>query len=75
MASSDVLDALRTAHDELASQYRTHIGAVRELQRTLLMDVLPGVLDELGIDSVETEESAREWLSDTGMWLLKPKKF
>ncbi|KAI9067348.1 CRAL/TRIO domain-containing protein [Trametes sanguinea] len=56
-------EQLRVQHDLLVRMYEQHIeGAVR-LQKTLADDILPGMVDELGLDEDDTAR-AREWLND-----------
>ncbi|KAJ7049689.1 hypothetical protein C8F01DRAFT_1264912 [Mycena amicta] len=54
----------REKFELLDVQYTETIEAVRELQGTLIDDILPSVADELELDD-DAVEWAREWLRDT----------
>ncbi|CDO69175.1 hypothetical protein BN946_scf185042.g77 [Trametes cinnabarina] len=61
-----ILEQLRAQHDLLADMYARNVeGAVR-IQKTLADDILPGILDELGLDADDAAR-AREWLIDLGV--------
>jgi hypothetical protein len=66
MSFSEVLDALSAAHESISKRYLEHRGAVRELQSTLLEHVLPGVLDEVAVDGLDTDADGVDWLRDSG---------
>jgi hypothetical protein len=72
---ADVLEILRTANDGLLQQYKEHMQELELLTTTLVLDVLPGVLDDMRAtgdhdeDQVLTMDAeAREWLEDTGKY-------
>ncbi|KIK69267.1 hypothetical protein GYMLUDRAFT_642466 [Collybiopsis luxurians FD-317 M1] len=50
--------------DKLLDQYQLNINAVKDLQYTLIQDVLPSVADELALNSVQIVW-AKHWLRDT----------
>ena len=60
----DTLSLLQLNCERLLEQYYNNINAVRDLQITLLDDVLPHIVDELQLDTSSTE-SAKELLQDT----------
>lgn len=64
-----VQDALLERHQELAESYKANILNARNLQRTLEEDILPGLVDELGLDGLG-EQRARQWLNDIRMFRL-----
>jgi secreted protein with Ig-like and vWFA domain len=71
--STSQLEDLKTAHANLLAQYDKHLEDVRALQRAVLEDVLPDVLEETvpRADMPLHEEVglfAREWLQDEGVW-------
>lgn len=55
---------LETNCFRLLEEYNTHLGDVRVLQRTLILDVLPSLADELQL-STEVSQWLKEWLLDT----------
>ena len=57
-------ELLREKHEELAELYKVNLASTRSLQRTLENDILPGLVDELGLDG-EGEQRAKLWLNDT----------
>ncbi|KAL7281492.1 hypothetical protein ACG7TL_004807 [Trametes sanguinea] len=58
-----IYEQLRAQQELLVGLYEQNIeGAVR-LQKTLAEDILPGLVDELGLDEDDTTR-AREWLND-----------
>ena len=60
----DIYVRLRANRDKLLETYRTNLEETRNLQTTLIRDVLPSVTGELNL-SPDATEWAREWLSDT----------
>lgn len=60
----DIYERLRANRDKLLETYRTNLEETRNLQATLIRDVLPSVTGELNL-SPDATEWAREWLSDT----------
>ncbi|KAK7000732.1 CRAL/TRIO domain-containing protein [Favolaschia claudopus] len=59
-----IANANREKYNLINSQYSENLEAVRELQGTLLDDILPSVTDELELDE-EAIQWAEEWLADT----------
>ena len=64
--SGDIRETLETQFDELNQLYLQNLHAVRDLQRVLISDILPGLADEHGWDKDQINY-AKEWLVDTGM--------
>lgn len=62
--SGDILAVLRKHHDSLNAQYEEHLEAVRELQKTLILQILPGLADELELDE-DGLQYCLEWLEDS----------
>lgn len=60
----DIYERLRANRDKLLETYRTNLEETRNLQATLIRDILPSVTGELNL-SPDATEWAREWLSDT----------
>ncbi|KAF7322032.1 Protein real-time [Mycena kentingensis (nom. inval.)] len=61
-----LLQANREKSELFDVQYTESLDAVRELQTTLLQDILPSVADELDLSEGDGAlEWAREWLRDT----------
>ncbi|KAI0665990.1 CRAL-TRIO domain-containing protein [Trametes maxima] len=60
---STVLETLHVQEKLLVEAYEQNIHGTRTLQRTLIEDILPGLVDELGLDGTD-EERARLWLND-----------
>ncbi|KAH9485075.1 hypothetical protein JR316_0001981 [Psilocybe cubensis] len=60
----EILKRLQKNRDALLEQYHTNLEDIYSLQDTLIRDILPSVTDELEL-SVESQEWAKEWLSDT----------
>ncbi|KIP06538.1 hypothetical protein PHLGIDRAFT_30459 [Phlebiopsis gigantea 11061_1 CR5-6] len=56
--------ALQEQYNLLNELYDSNLGAVRQLQATLLHDILPGLVDEQGLDATAVDRT-REWLADT----------
>ncbi|KAI0759869.1 CRAL-TRIO domain-containing protein [Trametes elegans] len=73
---TDVLETLREQHALLAAAYAENLAAAQALQHTLTEDILPGLVDELGLDEAERAR-ARRWLSDlqSVFRLLRRHKF
>ncbi|KAJ7091965.1 CRAL-TRIO domain-containing protein [Mycena belliarum] len=55
---------LKANFEKLLEQYTENLDAVRNLQGTLIEDILPSVTDELELDA-ESVRWAAEWLDDT----------
>ncbi|TFK53555.1 CRAL/TRIO domain-containing protein [Heliocybe sulcata] len=60
---SDLYALLRANCEALNALYQKHLQTVQSLQNTLLDYILPGVVDELGLDE-SAELWARTWLED-----------
>ncbi|KAI0645871.1 CRAL-TRIO domain-containing protein [Trametes meyenii] len=58
-----VLETLHVQEKLLVEAYEQNIYGTRTLQRTLIIDILPGLVDELGLDGAD-KERARLWLND-----------
>ncbi|KAI8993943.1 CRAL-TRIO domain-containing protein [Trametes punicea] len=58
-------ERLRAQRDLLAKAYVQNIAGTVRIQTTLIEDILPGVVDELNLDSAD-EERAGLWLKDVG---------
>ncbi|KAI0695008.1 CRAL/TRIO domain-containing protein [Cerioporus squamosus] len=69
-------EVLREKHEELAELYKSNAASARGLQRTFEEDILPGLVDEVGLDG-GGEQRARLWLNDTQSLfrLLRRHKF
>ncbi|KAI0302703.1 CRAL-TRIO domain-containing protein [Russula brevipes] len=63
MLSRSLNQAIRTHNDTLTSLYLQHSETVQSIQETLLTQILPNVVDELGLDS-PARDWAQEWLRD-----------
>lgn len=72
----DALDALKQQYELLNTLYDQNLHAVKQLQRTLEHEILPGLVDEEGWDEDDVEY-ALEWLRDTPsvFRILKRQKF
>jgi len=57
-------EKLRTNRDALLDQYNDNLAATRDIQHTLVHDVLPSVVDELALDS-DAQQWAKDFLLDT----------
>ncbi len=57
-------EVLQKKYQELAELYDDNLATAHSLQHTLEEDILPGLVDELGLDG-ESEQRARLWLTDT----------
>ena len=64
-SSATTLDVLRAKDDDLQSLFLVHEGAVRDIQRLALQDIVPDIVDQLELDDEETEW-VRMYLKDTG---------
>ncbi|KAI0001252.1 CRAL-TRIO domain-containing protein [Russula compacta] len=62
-SSLTVSQAIRAHNDALTNIYFQHIETVQHLQNTLLTQILPNVVDELGL-AKSARDWAREWLQD-----------
>ena len=51
-------------YDSLNALYGSNLGAVRELQGTLILQILPGLVDEVELDEGDREYCLL-WLRDT----------
>ncbi|KAI0358623.1 CRAL/TRIO domain-containing protein [Trametes cingulata] len=60
---STVLETLRDQEESLAEAYRQNLESAHSLQTTLVEDILPGLVVELGLEA-DDEERARLWLED-----------
>ncbi|KAI0039772.1 CRAL/TRIO domain-containing protein, partial [Auriscalpium vulgare] len=71
-----ILNALSTYNDTLLSLYQAHLQEVLALQTTLLDQILPNLVDELGLDALAVQR-ATDWLHDTPsiFRMLKRHKF
>ncbi|KAI0268843.1 CRAL-TRIO domain-containing protein [Gloeopeniophorella convolvens] len=58
-----VARTVRAHDDRLRALFRAHRATVRELQHALLTQILPSVVDELGLDPA-ARDWAEEWLHD-----------
>jgi len=61
--SLTVPQAIRNHNAALTDLYFQHRETVRQLQNALLTQVLPNVVDELGLDNA-ARDWAQEWLQD-----------
>ena len=61
--SREIHDILLSHYETLNAQYEENLEAVHELQRTLILQILPGLVDELALDE-ESEEYSLSWLED-----------
>ena len=61
-----IKEAIRDKERHFAESYASNISSARQLQRTLERDILPGMVDELGLDE-DAEQRALEWLEDLRM--------
>ncbi|KAF9462463.1 CRAL-TRIO domain-containing protein [Collybia nuda] len=57
-------DLLRANHEKILEQYRSNLEGLLTLQTTLIYDILPSVVDELGLGP-DASEWAKQWLEDT----------
>ena len=60
----DTYAALQEQYRLLNELYDRNLDAVRQLQATLLHDILPGLVDEQELDATAVDRT-REWLEDT----------
>ena len=60
----DTYAALQEQYHLLNELYDRNLEAVRQLQATLLHDIVPGLADEHGWDATAVDRT-REWLEDT----------
>ncbi|RDX54948.1 CRAL/TRIO domain-containing protein [Lentinus brumalis] len=69
-------EVLQKKYQELAELYDDNLATAHSLQHTLEEDIIPGLVDELGLDG-ESEQRARLWLTDTQsvFRLLRRQKF
>jgi len=68
----DIHSLLHANCKKLLEQYTSNIDGVLFLQATLIKDVLPGVADELELDT-ESIRWAKDWLEDSCKILLRIK--
>lgn len=69
--SLNVSQAIRAHNDALTNLYFQHAETVQHLQNTLLTQILPNVVDELGLGK-SARDWAREWLQDDRKSLNSP---
>ena len=62
--SVDIRETLKVQFDALNESYAQNYHVVKDLQRTLIGGILPGLADELGWDAKRIAY-AKEWLKDT----------
>lgn len=62
--SMDIHQVLRQRYDAYNDLYEENLDATQDLQHTLIHDILPGLVDELGWDT-DKVRFARDWLEDT----------
>ena len=55
--------AVQEKERQFADSYASNVASAQHLQSTLERDILPGMVDELGLDEKGVER-AREWLND-----------
>lgn len=55
--------AVHEKERQFADSYASNVASAQHLQDTLERDILPGMVDELGLDE-KGAERAREWLDD-----------
>jgi len=60
----DIHTLLQTNCTRLLEQYHSNLKDVLSLQATLINDILPGLEDELNLDT-DSAQWAKEWLEDT----------
>ena len=60
----DIHQVLRQQYDAYNDLYEENLDATQDLQHTLIHDILPGLVDELGWDA-DKVRFARDWLEDT----------
>lgn len=72
----DIHQVLRQQYDAYNDLYEENLDATQDLQHTLIHDILPGLVDELGWDA-DKVRFARDWLEDTPVIFrtLKRHKF
>ena len=63
-----VYASLKPQLEALQKLYTTNEEVVRTLQRVLSKDILPGLIDELGISHTQ-KEALESWLMDTREFL------
>lgn len=63
--SKGIHEALRVPYETLSNLFAEHLEAAQELQRTLVLEILPGLADELQLDE-SSQEFCLEWLEDIG---------
>ncbi|KAI0935352.1 hypothetical protein AcV7_003816 [Taiwanofungus camphoratus] len=71
-----IYETLLSQQESLAALYNSNLQTVLALQRTLIEEILPGLVDELGLNE-EDEQRARQFLEDTTsiFRILKRHKF
>lgn len=62
-----IYETLLLQQESLAALYNSNLQTVLALQRTLIEEILPGLVDELGLNE-EDEQRARQFLEDTSEW-------
>ena len=58
-----IYETLQKHYNTINTQYEDHLDTVRELQKTLVLEILPGLVDELGLDDCD-KANALQWLQD-----------
>ena len=66
--SKGIHEALRAPYEALSNLFAEHLEAAQELQRTLVLEILPGFVDEFQLDE-SSQEFCLEWLEDIGAFL------
>ena len=64
--SREIHDILLQHHETLNAQYEENSAAAAELQRTLILQILPGLVDELSLDE-GSQAYSLAWLEDRRM--------
>lgn len=63
MSATATLETLRAQEELFAEAYQQHLKGTQAIQQTLIQYILPGLVDELGLQE-EDEKRARLWLGD-----------
>ncbi|KAJ3555644.1 hypothetical protein NM688_g2461 [Phlebia brevispora] len=63
--SQGINEVLRTHHEKISALYTQHLEEVHELQRTLTLEILPGLVDEFQLDD-DSQEYCLDFLEDAG---------
>lgn len=67
--SGDIHEVLRKHYDVLIASYTETLERVQELQRTLGLHILPGLVDELQLDQ-GSQTYCLEWMKDSGVYFV-----